>query len=158
MARTSKIGNTTRLNKIFGSGWFRRLIQMIIATATDKLNINPSYGRLLARIVSPSAINKKSRTRRYCFSRGSDDPLSNPGMPEALAGREHQSLSRRIHTHVGRLLDDVETFEVYPHGVRRIGYSAMRESIGGQQVTEFIVPMRLGNPEHRNEGGADGEN
>src|SRR5256885_16902161 len=79
-------------------------------------------------------------------------------MTKELPSHQHQSLPRRIHAHVCRLLDDVETFEVDPHGVRRIGYSAVRESIGGEKVTEFIIPVRLRNPEYGNQGGTDAEN
>ena len=77
-------------------------------------------------------------------------------MPEPFAGRQHQSLRRRVHRHVGRLLDDVEALEVHPHGMWRIGHAPVREGVGGKQITEFIIPARGGNAKHGNQGDAKG--
>jgi hypothetical protein len=44
-------------------------------------------------------------------------------------------------------LNDVETFEVDPHGMSGIGELTVSESVGCQQVTELIVICGLGNAE-----------
>src|SRR5208283_2840444 len=68
---------------------------------------------------------------------------------------ENQALCGRIHRHVGGLLDDVEAFEVDPHGVRGIGEPAVSEGVGCEQIAELIVPARLWDTENRNEAGSE---
>src|SRR5579884_3045194 len=81
--------------------------------------------------------------------------LPDPGMTEKLPGREDQSLPGRIHRHIRGLLDDVEAFEMHPHGVSRIGKPAVSERVRREQIAEFIVKARLRYPEDGYECGAD---
>ncbi len=75
-----------------------------------------------------------------------DNQLPDPGMPQPFAQRQHQPLRRRVHRHVGRLLDDMETLEVHRHGMWRIGHPAVCEGVGCQQITEFVMPAGSGIP------------
>ena len=75
-------------------------------------------------------------------------------MSHHLTRGQHEALRRRVHRHVRRLLNDVESFKVNPHGVGGVGEATVRESIGGEQIAEFVVPARLGNADHRYQGGA----
>ncbi len=75
-------------------------------------------------------------------------------MAEPLSGREYQSLRRRVHRHVGGLLNLVQSFEVLPHRVRGVGQASVGEGVGGEQVTEFIFPARSGHAQNRDERGA----
>jgi hypothetical protein len=51
------------------------------------------------------------------------------------------------------MLDDVETFEVNPHGVRGIGQTSVGEGIGSEQVAEFVMGRWLRDAEYGNQGG-----
>jgi len=42
-------------------------------------------------------------------------------------------------------LNDVETFEMDPHGMGGIGEPAVSESVGREQIAEFVVVIGLGN-------------
>ena len=79
-------------------------------------------------------------------------------MSQTLAGRQNQPLRRRIHGHVRGLLNDVKTFEVNGHGMGRIRQPAVRERIGSQKVTEFVVPTGFRNAKKWNQGSARSEN
>ena len=41
------------------------------------------------------------------------------------------------------MLNDVETFEVNPHGMRRIRNPAVSKGIGGEKIAEFVIPAGL---------------
>ncbi len=74
-----------------------------------------------------------------------DEQLPDPRISQTLAHSQNQTLRRRIHRHVSRTLDDVKTFEVRRHGMRRVRELAMGEGIGGQKITKLVVPPRLRN-------------
>ena len=78
-------------------------------------------------------------------------------MAEHLPRGEHQSLAGWVHRHIGWLLNDVETFEVDPHRVYGIRETAVRESVGREQIAELVVPGRLRHAPQRNQRDADGE-
>ncbi len=86
----------------------------------------------------------------------SDEQLADPGMAEPLADGQNKSLRGRVHRHVGRLLNDVETLEVHPHGMGRIGHASVSEGVGREQITEFIIPARRGNSKDGDQGNANG--
>ena len=75
-------------------------------------------------------------------------------MSQPLAGSQNQPLRRRIHRHVGRLLNDVEALEVRPHRMRRVGHASVREGVGREQITELIIPARRGNSKDGDQGNA----
>src|SRR5262249_44968314 len=60
--------------------------------------------------------------------------------------------------HVGWLVNDVETFEVNPHGVGGIRDPPVSERVGCQQVTELVVKTRLGNAENGDQRDAQQQN
>ena len=79
-------------------------------------------------------------------------------MSQTLAQRQNQALRRGIHGHVGRLLNDVKAFEVHAHGMGRIRQPAVRESVSGKKIAEFVMPGGLGNAENRNQSGSRSKN
>ena len=79
------------------------------------------------------------------------EPHRPPFMPEQhLSNSEHKALARRIHRHVGRLHQHMKHLEVLPHRRRGIGQPSLGESIGREQITEFVVYRR-------NRNGLDGQ-
>src|SRR6202043_1027245 len=83
------------------------------------------------------------------------EELTNPRMTQELSSGQNQTLGWGINRHVRRLLNDVETFEMDPHGMSWVGNFAVRESVGRQQVTEFVVILRLGNTQNWEERDAN---
>ena len=71
-------------------------------------------------------------------------------MAQALSQCQHDTLSRRVHRHIGRLLNDVKTLEVNPHGMSGIGQATSCESVASQPVAELIMDGRFGNAQGRN--------
>jgi hypothetical protein len=53
------------------------------------------------------------------------------------------------------VLNDMEAFEVLPHGMRWVGDSAMREGIGCKQKTEFVMPHGYGHAPYWNQSEAN---
>ena len=54
-------------------------------------------------------------------------------MPENdLAEGEDQSLQRRIHRGIGRVKNDVESFQMHPHWRRGIGQASVGKSVARQ--------------------------
>ena len=71
---------------------------------------------------------------------------------------QQQALRRWVHRHIRRLLNDVEGFEMDPHGMSRIGQASMCKSICRQQITEFIMSIGLRNAELRKQPYAEAKN
>ena len=78
--------------------------------------------------------------------------MSDPRLTKPLTGCKDEALRGRIHGHVGRLLNDVETLKVNPHGMRGVRKPAVSESVSGEQVAELVVESRLWNTEDGDEG------
>ena len=97
-----------------------------------------------------AAIPGASRLERGTHERGGQQ-LPDPGMSEPLSSRQYETLCWRVHRHVGWLLNDVEAFEMYPHGMGRIGQASVSKGIGREQIAEFIIPSRRGNSEDGNQ-------
>ena len=55
-------------------------------------------------------------------------------------------------------LDDVETFEVDPHGMGGVREPAVSESVSGKKIAELVVEARLGNAEEGDECEANCDN
>jgi hypothetical protein len=54
-------------------------------------------------------------------------------------------------------LSDVETFEVDPHGMSRIGDFAVSKCVGSKQIAKLVVQGGLGSAKNRNECDANGD-
>ena len=68
---------------------------------------------------------------------------------DQLSCCQNHALRGLCETLIGRPLDHAEGFEVNPHGVSGVGQAAMRECVGSQQVSEFVMHGRLGNRQNR---------
>ena len=72
-------------------------------------------------------------------------------MPQQLPCRQNQSLRRRIHRYVCWAFDDVEAFEVNPHGMSGVRDFPVSERIRREQIAELVVPPRVRNAKDRDE-------
>ena len=71
-------------------------------------------------------------------------------MPEDyLTEGQDRPLPGVVHRCIGRLLINVESFEVNPHWMSVIRNSPVRDCVSQQQMTELIVDSRLGNRQDR---------
>jgi hypothetical protein len=64
-------------------------------------------------------------------------------MPQHLPQRQNQPLSRLILRLIRRLLDHLKGLEELPQFVRRVSQARVRERVGGQEVAELVVKLRL---------------
>ena len=72
------MGTTTRLRETESAGRDLPKIQIASAAAIGRLNISPSYGRLLASRARPMAMTTASVARACFFTRGSAPSTSAP--------------------------------------------------------------------------------
>jgi hypothetical protein len=83
---------------------------------------------------------------------------ADPRMAENLAEREDEALRRGIHRGIGREPIDMKSLEADPHGMRRIGQPAVDESIGHEEVAEFVVDSGHGDGQKRQDHQSNGRN
>jgi len=80
---------------------------------------------------------------------GGAEENANPGMAEKLAESEGDRLSWRIHSGIGGVEGDVESFEISGHRMRRIGDVAVSEHVRLQKVAKLVVGVRLRDGKNR---------
>ena len=70
-------------------------------------------------------------------------------MPRQHSQRQDGRRAGKIVRVVSRLLNDVDALEMLPHRMRRVTQPPMRQSVGEQQLAEFIRHFRMRNGKHR---------
>ncbi len=79
-------------------------------------------------------------------------------MAKQLTKREDGTLRGRILRSISRKPIDVERFETYPHGMWRIGQTAVGECVPEQQVAVFVMDSGNRDGQLRQKSKADTNN